>query len=232
MPAAPNGYNRGSTLACRAAQPDKEQLMNPNGTWITDGTIVQFMPNFGIAIVLTPIPTTISGSAVNTAISGRPVCLEGDERSVASSGCVYIAPPYTTPGVGTLKIMKLAPDQLSSPPAVGKKTIFGHYVSGRARGPDPGDPRRGGTTYCESLVAQGVISNQFQGGSGCRCRRIPTRQRAVGIDCALWVPRPTPSPVHPAAAVTIEQPRLRGVLAMRSARSPRQDCSGVWWTPA
>lgn len=165
------GYNRSSTLACHATQPDREQLMNPNGTWITDGTMVQFMPTFGIAIVLTPIPTTISGSAVNTAISGKPVCLEGDERSVASSGCAYIAPPYTTPGVGTLKIMKLGPDQLSSSSGCeGKKTIvkgtmFQAVLEVQTPAtipgvgvPDPLPKHVGGTGQ--------FIPNQFQCGSG------------------------------------------------------------------
>ncbi|HCH65051.1 MAG: hypothetical protein CL927_03595 [Deltaproteobacteria bacterium] len=99
--------------------------MNPTATWITDGTIVQFMPIFGAAIVLTPLPTTISASAVNTAISGKAVCLEGDEKTVASQGCAYIAPPHITPGVATLKIMKLNPDQLSPGSSCeGKKTIL------------------------------------------------------------------------------------------------------------
>jgi hypothetical protein len=99
--------------------------MNPLGTWVTDGTMVQFMPVFGIAVVLTPLPTTISGSAANSTVAGKPICLEGDERDVASSGCAYIAPPYVTPGVGTLKIMQLNADQLSPTSSCeGKKAIL------------------------------------------------------------------------------------------------------------
>ena len=91
---------------------------------IKDGDVVVFMPTFGTALV-TPIPTTISSSATNTTVADSPVCLEGDERDVKSSGCAYIAPPFVVPGVGTLKIMQLGADQISQNTTIeGKKTIL------------------------------------------------------------------------------------------------------------
>ncbi len=82
--------------------------------WIVvDGTMVNFLPNFPPAIV-TPIPTTIKSSAKKVKACGKFVCLKGDEKSVKSMGCMYLAPPgYPIPGVGTLKVHKLDPKQLT-----------------------------------------------------------------------------------------------------------------------
>lgn len=80
---------------------------------VVDGTMVTFLPNFPPAIT-TPIPTTIKSSAKKVKVCGKPVCLKGDEKSVKSMGVMYLAPPgYPIPGMGTLKVFKLAPDQLT-----------------------------------------------------------------------------------------------------------------------
>lgn len=90
---------------------------------IVDGDVVTFLPTFGNALVV-PIPTTISGSAAATKVTGKPPCLEGDEGSVESPGCMYVAPPFVIPGTGTLKIDKLNDDQLTSTTEIeGKKAV-------------------------------------------------------------------------------------------------------------
>ncbi len=91
---------------------------------IVDGDMVNFLPSFGAAVVV-PIPTTIAGTASKTKVTGRPLCLEGDEKDVKSAGCMYVAPPYVIPGSGTLKIDKLNSDQLTEKTKVeGKKVIL------------------------------------------------------------------------------------------------------------
>ena len=91
---------------------------------IVDGDMVNFLPMYGAAIV-TPIPTTIAGTAAKTNVTGKAACLEGDEADVASPGCMYVAPPYVIPGSGTLKIDKLNSDQLTEKTEIeGKKVII------------------------------------------------------------------------------------------------------------
>ena len=91
---------------------------------IIDGDMVNFLPTYGSAVVV-PVPTTIAGTAEKTTVTGKAVCLEGDEGDVQSAGCMYIAPPYVIPGSGTLKIDKLNSDQLTEKTEVeGKKVIL------------------------------------------------------------------------------------------------------------
>lgn len=91
---------------------------------IVDGDTVNFLPSFGAAVVV-PIPTTIAGTASKTKVTGKPACLEGDEKNVQSAGCMYIAGAYVIPGTGTLKIDKLNSDQLTEKTKIeGKKTIL------------------------------------------------------------------------------------------------------------
>ena len=54
---------------------------------IIDGDMVTFLPTYGSAVV-TPIPTTIAGTAAKTEVAGKAVCLEGDEGDVESPGCM------------------------------------------------------------------------------------------------------------------------------------------------
>src|SRR5258708_21227381 len=90
---------------------------------IVGGDTVNFLPAFGAAVVV-PIPTTIAGTASKTKVTGKPACLEGDEKDVKSSGCMYIAPPYVIPGTGTLKIDKLNSDQLTEKTKIAGKTVI------------------------------------------------------------------------------------------------------------
>lgn len=81
-------------------------------TVIIDGDIVNFLPNFGQAIVV-PVPGTITGSG-KCNISGKPTCIDGDEKSVEVQGCMYMTSVYSIPGSGTIKIDTLASDQLAT----------------------------------------------------------------------------------------------------------------------
>jgi hypothetical protein len=48
-----------------------------------------------------------------TTITGKKVCIVGDEGNVSVPGCMYMTPQFSIPGVGTLKIDALAGDQQS-----------------------------------------------------------------------------------------------------------------------
>jgi len=80
-------------------------------TPLVDGDHAQFEPIFAAAVVAVA-PGTITGSGKSVA-GGKKICVEGDEASVVVAGCKYVAPPFVTPGTGTIKIAKLGPDQLS-----------------------------------------------------------------------------------------------------------------------
>ena len=76
---------------------------------IYDGDIANFIPAFGPAIVVVqPGQMKASGPAT---LSGKKICLEGDESKVSVPGCMYMAGPFAIPGTGTLKIASLAPNQ-------------------------------------------------------------------------------------------------------------------------
>lgn len=87
--------------------------------YIVSGDQAIFLPNFGSAVI-TPIPGVIVGSAVKTTVTGKPVCLEGDEKKVVVPGVAYINASYSIPGVGVLTIQALGGDQTSK-----KTTIEG-----------------------------------------------------------------------------------------------------------
>jgi hypothetical protein len=80
--------------------------------YIVAGDQVIFLPAFGPAII-TPIPGVMISSATKTMVTKKPVCLEGDEKKVVVPGVAYISGAFVVPGVGTLTIDKLQPDQLS-----------------------------------------------------------------------------------------------------------------------
>jgi hypothetical protein len=55
-------------------------------------------------------PGVITGSA-RERINGLIACAEGDEATVVVAGAVYFTPSFPIPGVGTLTIESLGPDQ-------------------------------------------------------------------------------------------------------------------------
>lgn len=78
---------------------------------LVDGDTVLFLPAFGAAMVAVQ-PGKLQGSGKAT-LSGKKVCLKGDEANVQVPGCSYISGPHVIPGVGTLKISGLAGDQVA-----------------------------------------------------------------------------------------------------------------------
>lgn len=92
---------------------------------IRTGDQVQFMPNFGAAILLAPAITVISGSAATVMAAKSVVCVEGDEKMVTLPGIPYMSGSFVTPGVCMLTIQSLAADQTSKKTkAVGKAVIL------------------------------------------------------------------------------------------------------------
>lgn len=76
---------------------------------LVDGDTVMFLPAFGAAIVaVKPGKLKASGTAK---LSGKKICLAGDEKQVEVQGCSYIAGGFVIPGTGTLKIAALAANQ-------------------------------------------------------------------------------------------------------------------------
>jgi hypothetical protein len=111
---------------------------------IIDSDVAMFIPAFGSAVVVVQ-PGNITGSGPAT-ISGKPICVDGDESSVEVPGCMYVAPPYVIPGSGTLKIDALAGNQLAKHTNTGGKAVIlkgGNFtakfeVQSPAKQPPPG----------------------------------------------------------------------------------------------
>lgn len=78
---------------------------------ITDGDQAVFTPAFGAAIVVVR-PGRLTGSGKST-LSGKKICVEGDEKKLEVPGCAYVTPQFIIPGTGTLKIAALGADQLT-----------------------------------------------------------------------------------------------------------------------
>jgi hypothetical protein len=69
-------------------------------------------------------PVPLIGSGTTVLVGGQPVCLEGDECPPAIKGpLTYTAPPFVTPGTGTLQI-ELLPDNLTTKTVQGKAIIL------------------------------------------------------------------------------------------------------------
>jgi len=89
---------------------------------LTDGDMVLFLPVFAPAIVVVQ-PGQIAGSGPAT-IGGKKICVDGDEARVSVPGCTYMTPSHPIPGVGTLKIASLAPDQKAMLTQTGGKLVL------------------------------------------------------------------------------------------------------------
>jgi len=56
-----------------------------------------------VPMLMAPVP--LVGSSTSLMVGGMPACLLGDELPVAISGPLpYTAPPFVTPGVGTVSV--------------------------------------------------------------------------------------------------------------------------------
>ncbi len=90
---------------------------------LVNNDIVLFLPAFSPAVVV-PLPGTIAGSGSPINGTGKPVCVDGDESKVQVAGCMYVAPPFVIPGVGTLKIQAIASDQKAKKVKAGGKAVL------------------------------------------------------------------------------------------------------------
>jgi len=75
---------------------------------VVQGDMVKINPTFGPMVVNAP-PMPMS-STVLPKIAGRAICVLGDEKLVPIMA-TYIKGPFTVPGMGTAKIIGLAPNQ-------------------------------------------------------------------------------------------------------------------------
>lgn len=89
---------------------------------LIDGDTVNFDSLFPPATV-TVQPGKISASSAPT-LGGKKFCVEGDEGSVSVANCQYMSGPFVTPGMGTLKIAQLAPNQIAVKTTAGGKKVL------------------------------------------------------------------------------------------------------------
>jgi hypothetical protein len=89
---------------------------------LIDGDKVNFIPAFGIAMVVVK-PGDLKGSGPAT-IGGKKICVEGDETNVSVPGCMYTAGAFSISGTGTLKIQSLAGNQTAKKTQTGGKAVL------------------------------------------------------------------------------------------------------------
>ena len=89
---------------------------------LVTGDIVMFMPAFGAATVV-PVPGTLVGTGRNN-IGKKPVCVDGDEKTVIVPGVVYTSATHPIPGVGMLTIDALGGDQKAVQTRSGGKAVL------------------------------------------------------------------------------------------------------------
>jgi hypothetical protein len=78
---------------------------------VITGDLAVFPTAMGAA-VLPPMSTAMSGTG-KVRIGGKPVCVDGDERTI-SLPVTYTTATHATPGSGTLTIQSLDPAQTST----------------------------------------------------------------------------------------------------------------------
>ena len=111
---------------------------------IIDGDYAFFQPSFGAAMVVVR-PGNIAGSGIST-ITGKAICIDGDESSVEVAGCMYTAGAFSIPGTGTMKIQALDASQKAKKYKSGGTPVIlkgGDYVAvfevqSQAKQPPPG----------------------------------------------------------------------------------------------
>ena len=89
---------------------------------LIDGDTAIFEPAFGLATVVVR-PGRLAGSGPAT-YKGRRLCVDGDERRVTVPGCSYSTPSHPIPGLGTLKIAALGPEQKAGKTRSGGKNVM------------------------------------------------------------------------------------------------------------
>ena len=91
---------------------------------IRTGDQAQFNPTFGAAILLAPAIGVITGSAATVTAAKMTACVQGDEATVVVPGIPYMSGSFVTPGVCTLTIQALGPDQTSMKTKIGGKPVI------------------------------------------------------------------------------------------------------------
>jgi hypothetical protein len=86
------------------------------------GDKAMFNPTFGQAIVVVQ-PGTLAGSG-KCKITGKLVCVDGDEKNVIVPGCTYTTAQHTIAGMGTLSIQSLGGDQKAKKAKSGGKQVL------------------------------------------------------------------------------------------------------------
>jgi hypothetical protein len=89
---------------------------------LVTGDTVMFMPAFGPATIV-PVPGTLVGSGRGN-IGKKPVCVDGDEKTVVVPGVVYTSASFPIPGVGILTIDSLGGDQKAQKTKSGGKPVL------------------------------------------------------------------------------------------------------------
>jgi hypothetical protein len=89
---------------------------------LVEGDMVNFLPNFGPAIVVVRPGKLAAGGGAT--IGGKAVCVDGDEGRVSVAGCMYMTPQYSIPGTGTLKIEALGAAQRTKTDKTGGKAML------------------------------------------------------------------------------------------------------------
>lgn len=89
---------------------------------LVEGDKANFLPAFGAAVVVVK-PGDLKGSGPAT-LSGKKICVDGDEKDVSVPGCMYMTPQYSIPGSGTLKIAALAGNQKAQKTQTGGKAVL------------------------------------------------------------------------------------------------------------
>src|ERR1051326_7381196 len=73
--------------------------------------------------LIAPVP--LVGTGMTIMINHQPVCLQGDELPIAIKGpLMYTAPPFVTPGMGTLTIILLPTNLTLRSTASGKPALL------------------------------------------------------------------------------------------------------------
>ncbi len=83
---------------------------------------VIFDPTFGVATVVVR-PGMIPGNGGAT-VTGKKLCVDGDEGKVSVPSCTYVAGGFSVPGIGTLKIQQLAPNQKATKTKSANKPVL------------------------------------------------------------------------------------------------------------
>ena len=119
----------------------------PDDFIIVTGDMIQVTipPPTIVPQLMAPVP--LVGTGQNVLVGGKPICLEGDELPPSLKAPMpYTAPPFVTPGTGTLEIT-LMPNNKTAQTENGKKILVKgatftakFNVQTPAQQPTPGGP--------------------------------------------------------------------------------------------